>query len=171
MKPIIINLSLYINIIRKTLLVAAVILVSTALGLTAVTTYDYVANQNLIREYQSRIGKLKKQAKNKEQKRLTEELEFLIPVIEKDLFPLPKLLTEIEKIKPAKINIHELIFSESMKTVTIKGESSYVESISTFLIGMEKSNRFSVKLIRQVIKKDWSIIFEVKAEWEEDEKN
>ena len=138
---------------------------------TAINIYGYIANRNTITEYQSRIEKLKKQAENKELKKLKKEFNYLIPVIERDLFSLPSFLTEIEKNKPEKIDIYELTFSESLRTVTIKGESNYVESVSAFLIEMEKSKHFSVNLIRQVIKEDHSILFELKAEWKEDEKS
>ena len=171
MKPVTINLSLYINIVRKVLLVTAIILGFAAFVFTAINIYGYIANRKTITEYQSRIEKLKKQAENKDQKKLKKEFNYLIPVIERDLFPLPLFLTEIEKNKPEKIDINELTFSETLKTVTIKGESNYVESVSAFLIEMEKSKHFSVNLIRQVIKEDHSILFELKAEWKEDEKS
>ena len=170
MKPVTINLSLHRNILRKIFLAVSIILAFTAFGFTAVNTYDYIANQNIIREYQSRIERLKKQAENKEQKKSKKEFDYLIPLIQNDLFSLPLILTEIEKNKPKKIDIHEIIFSESRKIIIIKGESSYVESVSTFLIEMEKSKHFTVKLIRQVIKEDRSILFELKAEWKDDEK-
>lgn len=167
MKPVTINLSLYINILRKILLVTAIILGLAAFVFTAINIYGYIANRKTITEYQSRIEKLKKQAENKELKKLEKEFNFLIPVIERDLFSLPLFLTEIEKNKPEKIDIYELSFSETLKAVTIKGESNYVESVSDFLIAMEKSKYFSVNLIKQVIKEDRSIMFELKAEWKE----
>jgi len=171
MNPININLSLHVNILRKILLAAAIILGVVAFVYTAINIYAYTANRKTITEYQSRIEKLKKQAENEELKKLKKEFNFLLPVIEKDLFSLPLFLTEIEKNKPEKINIYELTFSENLKTVTLKGESNYVESVSAFLIEMEKSKYFSVDLIRQVIKEDRSIMFELKAKWKEDEKS
>ncbi|MCK5099637.1 MAG: hypothetical protein KAR45_16125 [Desulfobacteraceae bacterium] len=171
MKPVAINLSLHRNIFRKVLLALLIIFVFTALGFTAVNSYNYITNRNIIKKYQSRVGKLKKQAQNKEQKKAKKEFDYLIPVIKNDLFSLPMILTEIEKNKPQKVDIHQLIFSENHKQVTIKGESGYVESVSAFLIEMEKSKQFSVKLIRQVITEDRSILFEINAEWKEDEKN
>ncbi len=171
MKPVTINLSLYINILRKVLLVTAIILGFTAFVFTAINIYGYIANRSTITEYRSRIEKLQKQAENKELKKLKKEFNSLKPVIERDLFSLPLFLTEIEKNKPEKIDIYELTFSETLKAVTIKGESNHVESVSDFLIAMEKSKYFSVNLIRQVIKEDRSIMFEIKAEWKEDEKS
>lgn len=171
MKPVTINLSSYINFLRKALLSVAIVLVFIAFGFSAANTYDYIANKNIIREYQLRIEQFQKQAENKEQKKIKKELNYLTSEIKKDLFPLPKVLTEIEKNKPEKIDIHQLIFSENLKNVTIKGESGHFESVSAFLIEMEKSQHFSVKLIKQGIKKNRRILFELKAEWKEYEKN
>jgi hypothetical protein len=171
MKPVTINLSLYVNISKKALLVVATILTFIAFVFVAVNTYNYVSNRKIIEEYKSKVEQFQKLAENKEQKKIKKELNYLISVIEKDLFPLPQILTEIEQCKPEKVDIHRLIFSENLKNVTINGESDYVESVSAFLLAMEKSKYFSAKLIRQRIKENHSILFELKAEWNEDEKS
>jgi hypothetical protein len=165
MKPVTINLSLHVNILRKVLLVTAIILGVAAFVFTAINVYGYIANRQTISEYQSRIEKLKKQAENKELKKLKKELNYFIPIIERDLFSLPLFLTEIEKNKPEKINIYEIAFSENLRVANFKGESIYVESVSAFLVQLEKSRYFSVNLIREVIKEDHSIMFELQVEW------
>ncbi len=170
MKPIIINLSLYVNIMQKVFMAIATLLFVIAFGFSAVNVYNYISKNNIIEEHKSKIVTFRKQAENKEQKKIKKELGYLISIIEKDLFPFPKVLTEIEQNKPERVDIHELIFSETLKNIIIKGESGHFKSVSGFFTKMEQSKHFTVKNIKQGIKENRNILFELTIEWEKNEK-
>ncbi len=170
MKPIVINLSLYVNIMQKVLLIIAIVMFVTAFGFSIVNTYNYISKNTIIEEHQSKIELLREQAENKKQKKNKKELRYLISIIKKDLFPFPQVLTEIEKYKPEKVDIHKLIFSDNLKNITIKGESGHFESVSAFLTRMEQSKHFTVKHIKQGIKENRNILFELAIEWKKNEK-
>ncbi len=170
MKPIIINLSLYVNIMQKVFMVIATLLFVTAFGFSAVNAYNYFSKNSIIEEHVSKIEHFRKQAENKEQKKIKKELGYLISIIEKDLVPFPKVLTEIEQYKPEIVDIHELTFSDNLKNIIIKGESGHFESVSLFFTKMEQSKHFAVKHIKQGIKENRNILFELTIEWKKNEK-
>ena len=81
------------------------------------------------------------------------------------MFSLPEVLTEIERIKPDKIDIKELIFSDNLTVVMIRGESNHAGSVSKFIIGMDRSKQFNIELSREEIDENKRIIFELTARW------
>ncbi len=170
MRPVVINLSSYVNFMQKVLLIIANVMFVTALGFSVVNAYNYILKNNTIEEHKFNIVTFRKQAENKEQKKIKKELGYLISIIEKDLFPFPKVLTEIEQYKPERVDIHELTFSDNLKNIIIKGESGHFESVSIFFTKMEQSKHFTVKHIKQGIKENRNILFELAIEWKKNEK-
>jgi len=177
MKSVNINLVVQTNFWGKVSLAFVAVLVFTTFGITLANCYDYNANTKVIKTYESRIKKLKKRSEQKrisaqkiltnkkEYQQLKQELNYLSAVIKKNMFPLTMVLTEIERVKPDKIDINELIFSDSLKLVIIKGKSSHAGSVSGFLSGMDRSQRFNIELSREEIKEDNTIVFELTAKW------
>ena len=177
MKPVSINLLLKKDIRGKFFLSFVVILVFSTLGITLVNTIDYYANIKVIKTYESRIKGInqradrkrkaaqKKFTDKKEYQKIKQDLNYLSGILKKNMFSLPAVLTEIERVKPDKIDINELIFSDNLKVVIIKGESNHVRSISEFIIEMDRSKRFNIELSREEINEDKKIIFELTARW------
>ena len=177
MKPVTINLVVKKNIWGKVSLGLVAIFVFATLGITLVTIYDYYANTKVIKTYESRLKEINRRSAQKkiaspemitdkkEHEKTKEDLNYLSTIIKKNMFPLPIVLTEIERVKPDKIDINELIFSDNFKIVTIKGESKNVDSVSRFIINLDRSNHLSIELSREEIKEDKRIIFELTARW------
>ena len=81
------------------------------------------------------------------------------------MFPLSELLTQIERVKPDKIDIKALIFSDNLKTIVISGASDHVEEVSDFIAGMDRSKSFAIELSKEEIDENSRIIFELIARW------
>lgn len=177
MKPVNINLVVKKNIWAKISLGVAAVFVFTTCGFTMVNTYDYYANTKVIKIYQSRLKLInqkseKKRVKNrkivnntKDDEKSGQDLDYLKEILKKNMFPLTQLLTQIEKVKPDQIDINELVFSDDLKTVVIKGESTYVAQVSRFLVEIDRSKYFEVELSKEEINNENRIIFELKATW------
>jgi hypothetical protein len=177
MKPVTINLVLKKNIWGKFFLSFVVIVVFSTIGITLVNMIDYSANIKVIKTYELRIKEINqrserkrkttqnKRTDKKQYQKIKQDLKYLEGIIKKNMFPLPAVLTEIERVKPDKIDINELIFSDNLKIVIIKGESNHVGSVSKFIIRMDRSKRFHIELSKEEINEDKRIIFELTARW------
>mgnify|MGYP001548475048 CR=1 FL=1 len=177
MKPITINLIKKRDVKGRLLTGCLAVFVFAALGLTIVNVYDYLQNTKVIREYQDRIrvlnDKKQKQAslarnvKNDKEERLKLKAQkaFYGSLIEKHLVPVSGMLTRIETIKPDRVNIKEVYFKKDLHVLVIQGESNDVGSVSEFLIGLDRSENFSVEITQQEIGKDSKIEFELTARW------
>jgi len=177
MKPIAINLVIKKNIRSNVFLGFVVMLVFTTLAVTLSNAVDYYANKKVVNTYELRLKEINRRLKQKktfarnidvnkkEYQKIKQDLSYLSGIIKKNMFPLPVVLSEIERIKPDKIDINELIFSENLKTLIIKGESNHVGSVSLFIVDMERSKHFDVELSKEEIKEDKKIFFELTARW------
>jgi len=177
MKPINISLVARKNIWGRISLGLAAVFVFITCGFTMVNIYDYYANTNIIQTYETRLKKINKRAEQKrvnDQKRLSmgkedknsrQDLNYLKAVIKKNIFPLNEVLSQIEKIKPAKIEINELRFIDNLKTILIKGASHQVTQVSKFLMELDRSKYFAIELSKEEIEEDKRIIFELTAKW------
>ena len=177
MKPIIVNLASRKYRWADLRTVAAFLLVCAALGFTGLNLYDYSANKRVIRQYESRLDKMEKRAqekqklllkaqkKEKDREKSKEKLDYLYSLIKKNLFSLPLVLTELERVKPEKIEIMEVQLSKDLKTANIVGKTGYVESVSTFLRDLDQSPYFSIDLARGSVDSDRNIRFTLKTNW------
>ncbi len=174
MKPLHINLSVKKNYQGNFVFSFLVLFMATTLVLTLGNTYEYVVNNKVIKEYQNKIKELK--AKRKQQivlskkmvpdkkklERLQQDFLYLNGIIKKNMFSLALFLSEIEKIKPEKVNINEVAFSESLQVVTLKGQSDFVDTVSQFLMALDRSPLFDIKLLKQEINGPRQIAFELR---------
>ncbi|THB80453.1 MAG: hypothetical protein D3926_07095 [Desulfobacteraceae bacterium] len=184
MKPIIVNLSAHERVSKKAIWAFVVLLACLCALFTGVNIYEFASNRKIIKGYEKRVGDLgrqastmkkkikKRQADTKKQKSLKKELGYLLSLIKGDgRSPLP-VLTEIEKNKPERVDIHKIQFSNNFKKITIQGESDHIESVTGFFTGLEASGRFKVnKLIKNRIDKKHTILFDFNAQWKPDEKD
>ena len=151
----------------------AVMLTVMTLALTLGNTYEYVENNGVLKEYQSRIKALKAKEKQravlsqkmvpdkKKIERLHQNFLYLNTLIKKNRFSLPLFLSEIEKIKPERVNINEVAFSENLQAVTLKGQSDFVDTVSQFLMALDRSPLFDVELSKQEIPGPRQVAFEL----------
>ncbi|MCP4670876.1 MAG: hypothetical protein GY857_06185 [Desulfobacula sp.] len=177
MKPVKINLVVKKNIWGKISLGLAALFVFTTCGFTIVNIYDYYANTNIIKTYETRLKTINKRAEQKrvnDQKRVSmtkedkhdrEDLNFLKAAIEKNMFPLTEMLSQIEKIKPEKLDINELSIIDNFNTIVIKGASNQETQISNFLMEMDRSKYFVIELSKEEINEENRIFFELTAKW------
>ncbi len=178
MNPISINLVAKKNVWGTFVLFLFAGIVSITFGITCVTAYDYFANKRVVKEYETRLDVLKRQVKIKKEiiqkrplvnesqlKKQDAYLDFIVPIIEKKIFSIPAVLSEIEKKKPNKITINTLVFSKDNKTVIIEGESKYISAISDFIINMKQSDQFDVDLTNEEFDTDKTVFFELTALW------
>lgn len=178
MRPIAINLVVSKRVWEKMMLSFSVALVLITFGLTCVNTYDYFANKKILRDYQKRLDIIKRQTQKKNEVREKKNvqvnqksienksyMDYLNPIIERNLFSIPSVLTEIEKNKPEKVIINSLIFNDNGNSITISGESKYIASISDFILHMKRSKSFDVDLTKQEFGSPNNILFELTAEW------
>lgn len=148
---------------------------------TVVNGVDYRANARVITEYENRLLQMrqqmeqqKKEAANRAQTRQKQQADIqavfepLGKMIRQEQFPLLEVLTELEILKPERVDIMGLNFTESLATVRIKAESASVEAVFSFLDGMSRSPRFDVELTRKEVSHDNRIIFELIARWTAD---
>jgi cell division protein FtsB len=177
MKPVNINLVVKKNIWTKVFLGFVAVFVFTTCGFTMVNTYDYYANTKVIKTYEARLKTINKRSEQKRVKNRKivhntkddetsrQDLDYLKEILKKNMFPLSLLLTQIEKVKPDKVDINELVFSDDLKTVVMKGESNHVAQVSRFLVEIDRSKYFEIELSKEEINKDNRIIFELEAKW------
>lgn len=165
------------NFWTRIFLVLAALLTLVTFAITLSNTYDYFSNTKVIKVYEERVNKINQRSKrdrlvikevgvNKENlEKLKQDLDFFSVVIEKAMFPLPVVLSQIEKVKPDKINIRSLVFSQKLDTVKISGDSAHVGAVSNFIIDLEKSIHFKVQLSKEEIRENKIIAFELIARW------
>lgn len=175
MKPVLINLIHKKSIWGRLSLSLVSILAVTSLGITLVNVYDYYENNKVMAAYESRVGEISRQSELKDRAGQTTEIKkqereasikdmaYLDALIKKNLFSLPLVLTEIENAKQDQIDIHSLGFSDHLKVLSIKGESGHMDSVSKFIMELDRSGYFNIELSRQEINKDRKIIFELTA--------
>ncbi len=178
MKTVAINLVLKANTLEKVYLGIIALAAAVTLGITVFTTSDYFSNNAVIQEYENRIQLLNQRAQKQikkaqqpkvdlqDQKKNKKDMAVLVSAVRDSLFPHIEILSEIEQKKPDKVNINELVFSENLNTVTLKGDSNYIQAITEFLTDMGKSSRLNIELSRVEIKENNVITFELTAKWE-----
>ena len=177
MKPVNINLAVKKNTLGKISLGLAAVFILATCGFTMVNIYDYYANTKVIKIYGTRLETINKRSEQKrvntqkinlnreDGKKNIQDLNFLKAIIKKNMFPLSELLTQIERVKPDKIDIKALIFSDNLKTVIISGASDHVAEVSDFIVGMDRSKYFTIELSKEEITENSRIIFELTAKW------
>lgn len=177
MKPIAINLVTQKNTKSKILAGGVILFAAATFAITLANAMDYYADKKVVKTYESRLREIKKRAQKqaavfvkkdvnqKEYQKAKADFKYLTGIIQKNLFPLPFVLSEIERIKTDRININALVFFKNLAGVTIKGDSTHVDSISRFIVDMEKSEHFNIELSREEIKENKKIIFELIARW------
>lgn len=177
MKPVNINLAVQKNIQVKISLGLAAVFLLAACGFIMVNIYDYNANTKVIKIYEARLKTINKRSEQQrvnarkininreDDKKNRQDLNYLKAILKKNMFPLSELLTQIERVKPDKIDIKALIFSDNLKTIVISGASDHVEEVSDFIAGMDKSKSFAIELSKEEIDENSRIIFELTARW------
>lgn len=178
MKPASIDLMKKNQTRGKILMPLLALAVCVAAGFTFVNVMDYQANVRVITEYENRVRQMrhqmeqqKKEAANrvqtqqKKQADIEAAFEPLGKMIRQDLFPLLDVFTELEMLKPERVDIMGLSFTDSLATVQIKAESASAEAVFSFLDSMARSSRFDVVLSRKELSYDNRIIFEFTARW------
>jgi hypothetical protein len=177
MKPVNINLAVKKNIREKISLGLAAVFILAACGFIMVNIYDYNTNTKAIKIYEARLKTINKRSEQQrvnarktninreDDKKNRQDLNYLKAIIKKNMFPLSELLTQIERVKPDKIDIKALIFSDNLKTVIISGASGHVSEVSDFIAGMDRSKSFTIELSKEEINENSRIIFELTAKW------
>ena len=177
MKPVNINLAVKKKTLGKISLGLAAVFILATCGFTMVNIYDYYENTKVIRIYETRLKTINKRSEQKrvnaqkmninreDDKKNIQDLNYLKAIIKKNMFPLSELLTQIERVKPDKIDIKALIFSDNLKTVIISGASDHVAEDSDFIVGMDRSKYFTIELSKEEITENSRIIFELTAKW------
>ncbi len=177
MKPLQINLGNKSQIWTKVVLAFIVIFAFTTLGITITTIYEYYENNKVIETIEIKISQTNKRFKEKrkiipkpvidsvEQQRLNTQLAFLSTQIKRSMRSIPLMLNELEYLKPEKVNIHELSFTQDLKELIIKGESKFFEEVSRFVIDMNRSKRFDVEITKESFNDNKKISFELTAKW------
>lgn len=177
MKPLNINLVVKRNVWSKISFAAIAVLAAATCAFTMVNTYDYFANTKVIQTYERRIKEINKRSEQQRRgdrksslsSKMIEEykkdMAVFSELIAKNLFPLQKVLSEIEKAKPQKVNIVSLNFSENLYALRITGESKYVASVSKFIVDLDRSESLEVELLKEEIQEDKKIVFELTARW------
>jgi hypothetical protein len=168
LKPITINLIVKKDIRERLSLSLVAVLAVLSLGLTLVNLYDYSENIKVIKTYESRIKEISRfSEENKipgqEREASIKDFDYLSALIQKHLFSLPMVLTEIENAKQDKIHILSLVFLDDLLGVSIKGESDHMDAVSKFILDMDRS--FDIEMSRQEINENKKIVFELIARW------
>ncbi len=168
LKPIAINLIVKKNIQERLSLSLVAVLAVLSLGLTLVNLYDYSENIKVIKTYESRIKEISRFSEEKrkpdpEREASIKDLDYLGTLIQKNLFSVPMVLTEIENAKHDKIHILALVFLEDLLGVSIKGESDHMDAVAKFILDMDQS--FEIEVSRQEINENKKIVFELIARW------
>jgi hypothetical protein len=175
LKPITINLIVKKDIRERLSLSLVTVLAVLSLGLTLVNLYDYRENIKVIKTYESRIKEISQLSEEKrkpgpkmdiqdqEREASIKDLDYLSALIQKHLFSLPMVLTEIENAKQDKIFILSLVFMDDTSGVTIKGESDHMDAVAKFILDMDIF--FEIEVSRQEINESKKIVFELIARW------
>jgi hypothetical protein len=167
-KPITINLINKKNIQERLSLFLVAVLAVLSLGITLLNLYDYSENIKVIQTYESRIKEISRFSEEKrkpdpEQESSIKDLDYLGVIIQKHLFSLPMVLTDIETAKHDKIHILSLVFMDDTSGVTIKGESDHMDAVVKFILDMDRS--FDIEVSRQEVDDSKKIVFELIARW------
>ena len=157
MKPVNINLAVKKDIQGKISLWLAAVFILAACGFIMVNIHDYYTNTKVIKIYEARLKTINERSEQQrvnaqktninreDDKKNRQDLNYLKAIIKKNMFPLSELLTQIERVKPDKIDIKALIFSDNLKTVIISGASGHVADITDFIAGMDRSKSFTIE--------------------------
>lgn len=177
MIPLNINLAAPKKFLREILFGLIALMIFAAATLTTLTIQEYMANNTLLRVSENWIRENnKKQVQNeliakkaspdtKEFENLKKDFSYINGIINKNIFSLPRFLSELEKLKPERVNINEVGFGENPKMVTIKGRSDFVTAVSAFLNALDKSPQFRVEVSKEEIHGQGKIAFELTLEW------
>ncbi len=177
MTPLNINLAAPKKFPREILLGFIAMVIFAAATLTTVTIQEYMANNTVLMVSENWIKENnKKQAQNKlvakqtvpdtkKFENLKKDFSYINGIINKNLFSLPLFLSELEKLKPERVNINEVGFGENLKVMTIKGRSNFIPAVSAFLNALDKSPQFRVELSNEEINDQGQIAFELTLEW------
>jgi preprotein translocase subunit SecF len=152
--------------------------VCVAVGFTVVNVVDYRANAQVIAEYENRVRQIRQEMKQqkteatnrvrtrqKQQAEIQAVFEPLGKMIRQDQFPLLEVLTEMEILKPEKVDIMRLNFTDSLTTIRIKAVSASPAAVYSFMDSMARSPRFEIELSRNEVGQDNRIMFELTARW------
>lgn len=174
MKPVSINLAAKKHILERLWLPLVVTFIIVGAGVSFMSIHEYGANYKALNKFESRALQMKitleekqgQDKKNQPDPRVIEKLEqnhiYLNRMVEKTLFSLPGFLSELEKIKPEKLEIDEVSFSDELKVVHIKGQSDFEKPISRFILDLNKLPKLSVTLSEHEITGSRGIEFELK---------
>lgn len=174
MKPIYINLAAKKHLLEKVWLPLALTIIIVGAGVSFMSIHEYAANYRAISKFKIRAVQMKntlkeKQSKNRKNQpdpkavqRLEQDHLYLNQMIEKTLFSLPGFLSELEKIKPEKLEINEVSFSEGLKVINIKGRSDFEKPISQFILDLNMLPKLEVTLSKHEITGSKGIEFELK---------
>lgn len=177
MKPVRINLVKQKKVWSKISLGLAAVLTAVTCAVTLVNTYDYFENTKVIRIYEKRVKELnsrterkrrevsKKRQDSKEADQFKKDVAYFSSITEKSLFPLTDLLTRIEKVRPQKVDIDSLLFSDNLHALVIRGSSGQVSAITRFITELGKSGYFDIQLSKEEIMGNKSVEFELTARW------
>ncbi len=179
MEPIRINLVKKKNIRGRILIGFTVLFIASTIAMTFANIYEYVSNSRLIRTYEARLQLVKKQStqlKNKSQDKLAgfeharmkKDTVYLDSILIKHLFPIPGILTAIEKVKPEPVDINSLSFLEDLGLIKITGSSFYPDDVSEFIRNLNRSGYFKVALSREEVIETGKIQFDLTARWVHD---
>lgn len=175
MKPVVINFVSKENFLKKTIFPALFALFLIAVVFTGFNTYNYIINKNQIAFYEKRIKNTKLLAEKKinaqkkekltsqEIEKIQKDLAYLKAIKDKKSFPLISVLNIIERAKQEETDINEVKFSDNFSIVTIKGKSDSPEAVSTFLIALDRAERFMVEITREEINEKKEIFFDITA--------
>jgi hypothetical protein len=177
MIPLNINLAVPKKKSRQMVLGFVVVLIFAAATLTTVNLQEYTANKNVLgvsenwfkentkkREQNKRLAQ-KSVPDLKKFENLKKDFIYINSIINKNTFSLPLFLSELEKLKPERVDINEVRFGENPKVVTIKGRSNFVPAVSSFFNALDKSPQFRVELLKEEIHGQGKIAFELTLEW------
>lgn len=194
MTPLNINLAAPKKIPKEMLLGVMVVLAFAAATVSSVTLHEYMANNKVINASQTWIKESNKKRELKELavrkavpdpkvlEGIKNDFLYLEGILKKNMFSLPLVLSEIEKIRQDQVIINEVAFGENPRVVTLKGQSNFVMAVSDFLAALDKSRRFRVELSRVELPKiklskielfeaeinaQRQILFELTLEWVE----
>jgi len=169
MKPVNINLTATRGIRNRRVKALVAVLVVAACAVTVLNVYDYIANSRVIDTYEMRMAQISARARENrmpktpdtDSAKRAETLAFFSPIVKKAVFPLPQILTELERIKPETLDIDAVVFAQNLDTVRISGRSHDVDAVSRFIVDLDRSPVFTVHLSRQEILENRQIAFEL----------
>ena len=98
-------------------------------------------------------------------RQIAEDALFLDKIYVKHLRSIPEMLSNLEKAKPDKVQIDEVVFSKDMRAVTLIGSSYSPGAISQFLDQLSLADGMAIDLSREEIGENKLIRFELTARW------